>query len=259
MENIMNTNLKKERLKLTPEQLFNLYLECNAPGAPVKPILERYGLRPWDLIAIRKKVKAAAMEASCSFRETRPKATGYSRRTVSKNIQRTRRNQRRACCRRARAVLVKKKDELELKGPLKGHFEQEVKRAVVNVINEVVTQGLTQKRACQIFGIAPRKFRRWVNPRQVRPRTAWNKTLAHERDAIETAAWTPELIGKPVSHIFVHGHESGKFFASLSTVYHVLKAKNMVEPRKHWYRRTPYVSAHALLEEGFSLLCYDGT
>ncbi|MCG2707899.1 MAG: hypothetical protein L6404_04550 [Candidatus Omnitrophica bacterium] len=63
MEPIMNTNSKKERLKLTPEQLFNVYLECNAPGAPVKPILERYGLRPWDLVAIRKKVKEAAMEA----------------------------------------------------------------------------------------------------------------------------------------------------------------------------------------------------
>ena len=62
METIMNVNSKKERLKLTPEQLFNLYLECNAPGAPVKTILERYGLRPWDLVAIRKKVKAGAME-----------------------------------------------------------------------------------------------------------------------------------------------------------------------------------------------------
>ena len=63
METIMNTNIKKERLKLTPEQLFNIYLQCNAPGAPVKTILDRYGLRPWDLVAIRKKVKAAAMEA----------------------------------------------------------------------------------------------------------------------------------------------------------------------------------------------------
>ena len=63
MENIMNTNSKKERLKLTPEQLFNVYLECNAPGAPIKPILERYGLRPWDLVAIRKKIKAASLEA----------------------------------------------------------------------------------------------------------------------------------------------------------------------------------------------------
>lgn len=59
----MNINPKKERLKLTPEQLFDIYLECNAPGAPVKPIMERYGLRPWNLIAIRKKIKTAAMEA----------------------------------------------------------------------------------------------------------------------------------------------------------------------------------------------------
>ena len=60
MEPIMNS--KKERLKLTPEQLFDIYLECNAPGAPVKTILARYDLKPWDLIAIRKKIKAAAME-----------------------------------------------------------------------------------------------------------------------------------------------------------------------------------------------------
>ena len=60
MENIEN---KKERIKLTPEQLFNVYMECIAPGAPVKMILQRNGLVPWDLVAIRKKVKAAAIEA----------------------------------------------------------------------------------------------------------------------------------------------------------------------------------------------------
>ena len=64
METIINTqNQKKEHLKLTPEQLFNIYLECNAPGSPVKMILQRHGLRPWDLVGIRKKVKAAAIEA----------------------------------------------------------------------------------------------------------------------------------------------------------------------------------------------------
>ncbi len=130
---------------------------------------------------------------------------------------------------------------------------------MINVVNESTGQGLTQKRACEIFGIAPRKFRRWVNPKPLRPRVAWNKLLEHERAAIEATAWTPELIGKPVSHIFVHGHESGRFFASLSTVYRALKDKNMVEPRKSWHRNTPYVNAHSLLDEGFSLLCYDGT
>ena len=130
---------------------------------------------------------------------------------------------------------------------------------MINVINDSIGQGLTQKCACRIFGITPRKFRRWLNPKPIKPRTVWNKALEREREAIEASAWTPELIGKPVSHIFVHGHTSGKFFASLSTVYRVLKDKNMVEPRKSWHRNTPHVNAHSLLDEGFSLLCYDGT
>lgn len=62
---------KKERLKLTPEQLFNVYLECTAPGAPVKTILERYGLKPWDLVALRKKVRSAALEALANARPGR--------------------------------------------------------------------------------------------------------------------------------------------------------------------------------------------
>lgn len=63
METSISANPKKERIKLTPEQLFNIYIECNAPGAPVKMILQRYGLSPWDLVGIRKKVKAAALDA----------------------------------------------------------------------------------------------------------------------------------------------------------------------------------------------------
>ena len=60
MENI---SMKKERLKLTPEQLFNIYQECSGAGAPVKSILQRHGMNPWDLVAIRKKVREAALEA----------------------------------------------------------------------------------------------------------------------------------------------------------------------------------------------------
>jgi hypothetical protein len=56
-------NTKKDQIKLTPEQVYEIYLECNAPGAPVKAILARHGLNPWDLVAIRKKVKSAALEA----------------------------------------------------------------------------------------------------------------------------------------------------------------------------------------------------
>lgn len=64
---------KKERVKLTPEQLFNVYLECTVPGAPVKTILERHGLKPWDMVAIRKKVRAGAIEAIANAKPGRKK------------------------------------------------------------------------------------------------------------------------------------------------------------------------------------------
>lgn len=130
---------------------------------------------------------------------------------------------------------------------------------MVKIIKESIAEGVGQKTACGIFGINPRKFRRWDNPRPVKQRIAWNKLLEHERQAIEDAAWSPDLLGKPISHIYVHGHETGMFHASLSTVYRVLKAKDMVKPLEYRRKTSSYVSAHALLDEGFSLLCYDGT
>jgi len=63
LDAIMNTTQKKERIKPSPEQLYEIYLECNAPGAPAKEILARHNLKPWDLVGIRKKVKAAAIQA----------------------------------------------------------------------------------------------------------------------------------------------------------------------------------------------------
>ena len=75
---IMTTNPKKERAKLNPEQLYEIYLECNAPGAPVKAILARHGLKPWDLVAIRRKVKMAAVEALAN-----PGKPGRRQQTVS--------------------------------------------------------------------------------------------------------------------------------------------------------------------------------
>ncbi len=63
MDTTINRKLKKERLNLTPEKLYEIYLECNAPSAPVKTILARHGLKPWDLVTIRKRAKAAVIEA----------------------------------------------------------------------------------------------------------------------------------------------------------------------------------------------------
>lgn len=60
--------IKKDKVKLTPEQLFEIYQECSMPEAPVKQILERHGLKPWDLVVMRRKIKEAALEAISSPR-----------------------------------------------------------------------------------------------------------------------------------------------------------------------------------------------
>ena len=144
---------------------------------------------------------------SLSSREARPQTTDCLRRSTPKGLQRVRSRKGRPCRRRARAGLVKKKNELGLKGPLKGHHRVEVKKTMVAAINESIAQGLTQKEACRTIGLSPKRLSRWANPKPRKPRTAWNKLRDEERDAIEAAAWLPDLIGKPVSHVFVHGHD----------------------------------------------------
>ena len=59
METLM---AKKTKFKHTPDQLYEIFLECSNPQAPVKSILERHSLKPWDLAAIRKRIREAAVE-----------------------------------------------------------------------------------------------------------------------------------------------------------------------------------------------------
>ncbi len=178
---------------------------------------------------------------------------------LPKTVKRTSGHKRRTVCRRARVLIAKKKSELGLKGPLVGHFAREIKTTVITAINDAMKSGMTQKHSCTIFGIVPRKFRRWIAPKTTTLRVAWNKILPSEKDAILHSAWKQELFGKPVSHIFVYGHNSDKFHVSLPTCYRVLNSEHLVRKIVRRRKNSSYISAHSLLKEGFSLLCYDAT
>jgi len=130
---------------------------------------------------------------------------------------------------------------------------------VVETIKESISLGLTQKQACAIFGIVPRKYRRWANPKPLSVRTAWNKVLPHEREAVLQAGYDPQFWGKPASHIFVYGHESQKFSVSLSTIYSIFNSEKIVRPVARKKRSASYVPVQKLLEQGFSILCYDAS
>lgn len=90
METTMNT--KKERIKLTPEQLFNVFVETSHAGAPIKEILQRHKLKPWELAEIRKKVRAGALESLAKNRKSgcNPQAVPlYEHQKVVKELEET--------------------------------------------------------------------------------------------------------------------------------------------------------------------------
>ncbi|MGE3063601.1 MAG: hypothetical protein AB7T10_08220 [bacterium] len=227
MDTILNT--KKEKSKLTPEQLFQIYTECNLPNAPVKQILKKHNLKPWDLVIIRKKVQSAALSALAQRGKPGRKQQLVPVEELEKVNQELQNTKDALAAVGHKLSLLKKKSGLNLKGHLKGHFSNEVKQKVVTAIKESIDNGLTQKESCSIIDIDTRKYRRWANPKPLKPRTAWNKILPQERDAVINTAWDERFWNKPISHIFVYGHESGRFFMSLSSVYRILKSQKLVK------------------------------
>lgn len=192
--------------------------------------------------------------------EERTKTSDSISGTISEECQRATRDKRCSCSGRLRISLIKKKGELGLKGKLKGYFSKEIKEKVLSAIKESIDRGLSRKQSCNLFGLDVRKYRRWSKLKPKTERTAWNKIRPEEKEIIKNAAYNPELIGKPLSHIYVYGQEKGLFFASISTIWHVLKEFDLVKPIETVRKRnTGYVSAHDLLEQGFYLLTYDGT
>ena len=131
---------------------------------------------------------------------------------------------------------------------------------VVDAVNAAVGDGLTQLSACSIVGISVRKFRRWKNPKPKKKRIPWNKILPEEAEAITNAVYAPELLGKPLSHLYVYGQDTGKYFASIPTIFRVLKEKELVREKVVRYKKPMnYVDIREILELGLNVLCYDGT
>ncbi len=79
-----------------------------------------------------------------------------------------------------------------------------------------------------------------------------------EIDIIQNAVFLPDLLGKPLCHTFVYGHNTKAFFASMSSVFRYLKVKDLVKPFCPKRKFGKHVSAHDLLDQGISLLTYDG-
>ena len=71
----MENNEKKQRRRLSAEEKWSIYQECEQPGVKIGEVLRKHGLYSSDLQLIRREVKEAALERLSNSRPGRKKVT----------------------------------------------------------------------------------------------------------------------------------------------------------------------------------------
>jgi transposase-like protein len=77
-EKMNQDNGKKQKRRFTAEEKWQVYRECEQPGAKVGEILRKYGLYSSDLGNIRKMVKEGSLERLRQSKPGRKKGTTVS-------------------------------------------------------------------------------------------------------------------------------------------------------------------------------------
>lgn len=74
-EDVMEINGKKQRRRMSAEEKWNIYQECEKPSVKIGEVLRKHGLYSSDLLQIRREVKEAALERLSRSRPGRKKIT----------------------------------------------------------------------------------------------------------------------------------------------------------------------------------------
>ena len=109
------------------------------------------------------------------------------------------------------------------------------------MIQEAVTAGSRQHKACEVLEISARTYRRWqdqqrrletlTDQRQTAPRMPAHRLTEAERQQIITVCNQPDYQDLPPSQIVPRLADKGQYIASESSFYRVLKAAEQLHRR----------------------------
>ncbi|MHB8524485.1 MAG: DDE-type integrase/transposase/recombinase [Limisphaerales bacterium] len=126
-------------------------------------------------------------------------------------------------------------------GPIAGQrINVATKVAILTVIATSQQQGVSARRSCLILAIEHRRIVRWqqrarVGPglvdRTPGPKAAWHRVLREEIDQIVAMATSQDYVDLSHRILAVTAWDQGRFQASFSTVYRVLKERNLMRAR----------------------------
>jgi len=112
-----------------------------------------------------------------------------------------------------------------------------MKTAIISVIDEAVTKGVPQWRACELVQIDVRRVQRWYG-RDGRlddiapgPLHAPHALLDHERKAILEMALDEKYVDDSHRILTAKAADKGLFYVSASTVYNVMRQENLTADR----------------------------
>lgn len=115
----------------------------------------------------------------------------------------------------------------------------EERQRVVELVKEATAAGARQDPACAVLGLSPRTLQRWqdgetvcADQRPLRPYEPPHKLTADERAELLTVANSEEFGELPPSQIVPRLADQGRYLASESTFYRVLKAANQLAHRR---------------------------
>ena len=126
-------------------------------------------------------------------------------------------------------------------GPITGLWiKEQTKLAILTVIETSQQQGVSARRSCSLLAIAHRRVVRWQQQaRQGQPlanlspgpQEPLHRVLPEEIDQIVTLAQSQEYVDLSHRILAVTAWDQGLFQASFSTVYRVLKERNLMTAR----------------------------
>jgi len=110
---------------------------------------------------------------------------------------------------------------------------------IVSMVAEAVLSGANQARACALISLSERTLQRWQkgqlegigDGRPARIQRAKNELSESERQEVLRVANAPEFGHLPPGQIVVRLADQGRYVASESSIYRVLKANNLLKHR----------------------------
>ena len=128
------------------------------------------------------------------------------------------------------------------------------RRAVLMLVDEAITSGARQECVCDVISLSERTLQRWKNDeanqsgdrRPSRLQVPKNQLTLLEQQQILAIANSPEFGHLPPSQIVPRLADEGRYIASESTFYRVLKTENMLNWRGAEKPRKPRSKPRAL-------------